>query len=633
MKRLGLVLGLVVFLSASLQANTFYVNGILGSDTWDGLAPVWDGVHGPKKMICTAVNTAAPNDEIRVADGVYPVSGNMVINLSKFLTIRSENGPEHCILDCQGLGCAIKVFHGNMSQKAIVEGFTIINGQYGTGGAILIQNNSLTEIINCIIQNNSAQSSGGAIYAQNAVVQISGCVIENNSAPIAGGIASMNGQLEIRDCRIRNNLAFNQTAGGIYCYQNANVDIQDTQITNNWSLQGGAGLFVLSSPLSLNNTTLSGNQVYSSGPGGGLYMTGNAAANASSSVFSRNVSTQGGGIYCSDISQITLQNCQVTANSSDSGGGIYLQSPQNRLTLSQTRINQNFSLETGGGIFSNSKWVTISDSVIEDNTGSSGGGIYLNNTDTTVFTPQITGTVIRHNQSNGPGSGVYARKASLTNCLITANFSFSQCGAVQLMGESKITNCTILGNMGGGVYQANLPFHVKNSILRQNLPFQITFQASTPAQIVTYSNVEGQTAPYGIGCIDADPNFALAGYWDDKATPGVWQDDEWVEGDYHLKSRAGRWNEGSQNWQLDEVTSPCVDAGDPVDSVGQEPYPNGDRINMGAYGGTLYASKTGICTAFPAGDVNGDCMTNLEDLAILCSGWLTCNRLPQQDCQ
>jgi hypothetical protein len=139
--------------------------------------------------------------------------------------------------------------------------------------------------------------------------------------------------------------------------------------------------------------------------------------------------------------------------------------------------------------------------------------------------------------------------------------------------------------------------------------------------------------PYGPGNIDADPNFAVAGYWDEKSTPGFWEDDEWVEGDYHLKSGAGRWNESSQSWQLDDVTSVCVDAGDPNDSLGQEPYPNGGRINMGAYGGTEYASKTGICTAFPPGDINGDCITNLEDLAILCSGWLACNREPQQDCQ
>ncbi len=38
--------------------------------------------------------------------------------------------------------------------------------------------------------------------------------------------------------------------------------------------------------------------------------------------------------------------------------------------------------------------------------------------------------------------------------------------------------------------------------------------------------------------------------------------------------------------------SPCIDAGDPNDPVGSEPNPNGDRINMGANGGTDKAATT-----------------------------------------
>jgi hypothetical protein len=43
---------------------------------------------------------------------------------------------------------------------------------------------------------------------------------------------------------------------------------------------------------------------------------------------------------------------------------------------------------------------------------------------------------------------------------------------------------------------------------------------------------------------------------------------------------------------LDEVTSPCVDGGDPNAPADQERTPNGGRINMGAYGGTPYASMS-----------------------------------------
>ena len=80
-----------------------------------------------------------------------------------------------------------------------------------------------------------------------------------------------------------------------------------------------------------------------------------------------------------------------------------------------------------------------------------------------------------------------------------------------------------------------------------------------------------------------------------KGTPESPSDDfwEWVDGDYHLKSQAGRWDPIGQTWVLDEVTSPCIDAGDPTSEVGDEPLPNGGRVNMGAYGGTTEASRSG----------------------------------------
>ena len=53
------------------------------------------------------------------------------------------------------------------------------------------------------------------------------------------------------------------------------------------------------------------------------------------------------------------------------------------------------------------------------------------------------------------------------------------------------------------------------------------------------------------------------------------------------------------DWVLDEVTSPCLDAGDPNSPVADEPQPNGGRINMGVYGGTGEASKSYQTPATP----------------------------------
>ena len=90
--------------------------------------------------------------------------------------------------------------------------------------------------------------------------------------------------------------------------------------------------------------------------------------------------------------------------------------------------------------------------------------------------------------------------------------------------------------------------------------------------------------------ISVNPYFAQDGYWDN--------DINWIEGDCHLKSGAGRWTESG--WVIDDANSPCIDAGDPADDVGDESQPNGGRINIGAYGGTEQASKSsGIFVTYP----------------------------------
>ena len=54
--------------------------------------------------------------------------------------------------------------------------------------------------------------------------------------------------------------------------------------------------------------------------------------------------------------------------------------------------------------------------------------------------------------------------------------------------------------------------------------------------------------------------------------------------DVHLKSKFGRWRNGG--WFFDDVTSPCIDAGDPASDYALEPAGNGGRINLGRYGNT-----------------------------------------------
>jgi MYXO-CTERM domain-containing protein len=50
---------------------------------------------------------------------------------------------------------------------------------------------------------------------------------------------------------------------------------------------------------------------------------------------------------------------------------------------------------------------------------------------------------------------------------------------------------------------------------------------------------------------------------------------------------------------------PSTDRGDPGDAVGDEPAPNGGRINLGAFGGTADAERTATSTAVGGGTHGG----------------------------
>jgi hypothetical protein len=144
-------------------------------------------------------------------------------------------------------------------------------------------------------------------------------------------------------------------------------------------------------------------------------------------------------------------------------------------------------------------------------------------------------------------------------------------------------------------------------------------------------NVRGSSVIDGGGNIDDDPCFADPGHWAHKDDPNlvVEQNDPnklWVNGDYHLKSQAGRWDPSAGDWVLDDVVSLCIDAGDPMTPIGAEPCPNGGIVDIGAYGGTSEASKSYFdgrpCEIIVAGDIKGDRVVGFLDFGIMALHWL-----------
>jgi hypothetical protein len=189
---------------------------------------------------------------------------------------------------------------------------------------------------------------------------------------------------------------------------------------------------------------------------------------------------------------------------------------------------------------------------------------------------------------------------TISNCLIVGNRTTGPDGATIYCTDSNalFSNCTIADNYGdaegAGFQVAGSNVAVVNSIIWNNGGNAVVSE-ETGAISIRYSDIEGGWPD--LGNLDADPLFARYGYWADPDHPEIDLDPSdgqavWMAGDYHLQSQAGRWDPQIRTWILDEVTSPCISAGAPLSSVGQESAPNGGIINMGTYGGSVEASKS-----------------------------------------
>jgi len=187
----------------------------------------------------------------------------------------------------------------------------------------------------------------------------------------------------------------------------------------------------------------------------------------------------------------------------------------------------------------------------------------------------------------------------IAHCLITGNRADLGGGIYCRDSQAVLANCTIADNFGwlegGGLYCDDKVI-VINSILYGNGPDQIA-AAPDRAPSVTYSVVQSivQDSWPGAGNLHCDPRFAGPGHWApyENYTTKLGPDDPegiWITGDYHLKARGGRWT--GWMWINDGISSRGVDAGNPHVSPGRELPPNGQRINMGAFGGTAEASRS-----------------------------------------
>ena len=297
------------------------------------------------------------------------------------------------------------------------------------------------------------------------------------------------------------------------------------------------------------------------------------------------------------------------------GGGVRVTNGD--VTIIGCSFTDNYAHDEGGGLYNLNGSIMLNDCVFSENkVGQDGGG--LQNDD---GSPTLINCRFINNIAGDEGGGmcnederVAPHNPKLINCLFAWNSAGGYGGGLCNDESSPaIINCTFTQNSapwGGAMHnEHHAGPTVTNSILRDNGSDEINDVESTTT--VTYSNVQGSWE--GIGNVDIDPLFVDA-----------------ENGDFHLQSQAGRWEETLQQWILDDTTSLCIDSGNMASPIGFEPFANGGVLNMGAYGGTTQASKSYFggkeCEVVIVGDINGDCTVNLSDFALMAFHWLESGR-------
>ncbi len=242
----------------------FYV-ATNGSDGNDCLTPA---------AACASVNGALAKsnmqtgDTIKVAVGTYFGSDAQVVLVNKSVNL---SGGWDASFDAQS-------------------GHATFDGQNARRG-ITIQSGKTTIIDHVIVQNGYMNASGGGIYNDGGTVTLNSSIVQNNAANLGGGGITTLGSMTINDSSIQANRA------GQAGYSGGS---------------GGGGIYLFSGALVVNRSLVRDNTILGSFAGSGIYAHGTLTLN--NSTLAQNHGAQTDAALSVFLSTVTLENTTISGN-------------------------------------------------------------------------------------------------------------------------------------------------------------------------------------------------------------------------------------------------------------------------------------------------------------------------------
>jgi len=332
--------------------------------------------------------------------------------------------------------------------------------------------------------------------------------------------------------------------------------------------------------------------------GGALFLDG-VNARIFRSVFRDNRASKGAAIASSGDVTLTIDQNLFDHNLgySDHGGGLYINARSSKIARNTFRGNATGVGMNGGWggaviVYSNSlsqpAKADFSFNVFTENVAGIGAAVFVDDGATVTMSHDLVyrnraypangslrGAAIYVDGTGYPGGG-----STLTAEYVTV---------VNNVYDDKGAPST--SSVGGNVYVEGFSKAAfTNSIFWNNGDKAFYVEAGQNNELTINNSVGASqcTSSSAGGFITASSTMCKIG-------PGVFQPAAILFGveaanDYLEKSAAGRFLKGA--WVRDAVTSPAIDKADPAVIVRNEPAPNGNRANLGAFSQTSEASKS-----------------------------------------
>ena len=303
--------------------------------------------------------------------------------------------------------------------------------------------------------------------------------------------------------------------------------------------------------------------------------------------------TERGGGIALEGKNITIQNNTIRNNKAGRGAAIGVTGNSTNFFIADNRIENNTGYADHAGGVSICGTGTFTRNIFDGNEAAKdcgygwGGAILIFGDDQTSTVVSLSHNVYRNNKAPDRGGAVFVDDGATVNMeheLLYQNNTAKSGAAIYVDADYKynpstlnMNNCTVSGNLsdGAALFVQGSKAYIENSIFWNNGNDFEAIDDGTATAVLTVNYTLTHQGFTGTGNISSDPLFVNS-----------------TNGDFHVKSKAGRFDPVTGQFVNDDVHSPAIDAGNPTSDYSNEPAPNGGRVNLGCYGNTPEASKS-----------------------------------------